>query len=267
MGIDNRDQPVDPAATGRRRFLATCGRNIAAIGAIVGSAVAARVKPASATPLCFLAGTKIRTATGERKIEDLAVGDLLPTVFGGLSPIQWIGTYRYKRSDPRKPWVRDVRPIRVARSALAPNVPHADLYLTQYHALLIDGALVPVRSLINGTTIACCSADEFDELAYFHIKLATHDVIHAEGAACESLQIVDEKASNFAAYFREFGMPPAPDRPCAPILAYTGGRSEVRSRLRSALAPWIDRRTKLDIIRDRLADRAAALREAETARV
>ena len=62
-------------------------------------------------------------------------------------------------------------------------------------------------------------------------------------------------------------MPLAPDRPCAPILAYTGGRSEVASRLRSALSPWIDRRSKLDVIRDRLADRAAALGDAETARI
>jgi hypothetical protein len=30
------------------------------------------------------------------------VGDLVPTVFGGISPIQWIGHYRFKRSNPTK---------------------------------------------------------------------------------------------------------------------------------------------------------------------
>ena len=39
---------------------------------------------------CFLKGTTIRTADGDRKIEDLAVGDLLPTVFGRMCPIQSI---------------------------------------------------------------------------------------------------------------------------------------------------------------------------------
>ena len=34
---------------------------------------------------CFLKGTKIQTVEGERKVEDLAIGDLLPTMFGGLA--------------------------------------------------------------------------------------------------------------------------------------------------------------------------------------
>jgi hypothetical protein len=44
--------------------------------------------------MCFLKGTKIQTAKGERKVEDLAIGDLLPTMFGGLRPVQWIGRYQ-----------------------------------------------------------------------------------------------------------------------------------------------------------------------------
>jgi Hint domain len=102
---------------------------------------------------CFLKGTTIRTADGNRKIEDLAVGDLLPTVFGGICAIQWIGHYPYKKSDQAKPWVKQVLPVRIARSALGPDMPHADLYVTKEHALLIDGVLVTAGSLINGTTI------------------------------------------------------------------------------------------------------------------
>lgn len=74
---------------------------------------------------CFLKGATIRTADGGRKIEDLAVGDLLPTDFGGVRPIHWIGRYPFKRRNPVKPWVKDVRPVRVARLALGPDVPHA----------------------------------------------------------------------------------------------------------------------------------------------
>ena len=168
---------------------------------------------------CFLKGTKILTAEGERKIEDLAIGDLLPTMFGGLRPVQWIGRYPVKKSDPSKPWAKDALPVRIARSALAPNVPHADLYVTAHHSMLIDGVLVPAEALINGATITRYEP-EGDELEFFHIKLESHDVIYAEGAPAETLLHVDESFVNFADYLRRYGTP-TDDARCAPIVHVT----------------------------------------------
>src|SRR6516164_4878562 len=108
-------------------------RNLIRIGAIVASAIIAKTMSAAARDRDDDDSDWDR----DRKIEDLAVGDLLPTIFGGISPIQWIGRYRFKRSDPTKRWVKDVLPIRVARSALGPDIPQPDLYVTQQHALLI----------------------------------------------------------------------------------------------------------------------------------
>ena len=176
------------------------------------------VHPGATGHSCFLRGTTIRTADGDKKIEDLAVGDLLPTVFGGMRPIQWIGRCRFRKRDPTKAWVKDVLPVRVARSALGPGVPHADLFVTKAHALLIDDVLVPVCNLINGTTIALYDARALDELEFFHIKLEAHDVIYAEGTPCETLRNVDENAVNFAEYLREYGPPVSDDAPCAPLL-------------------------------------------------
>jgi Hint domain len=59
--------------------------------------------------------------------------------------------------------------------------------------------------LINGTTITLYDADELDELEFFHIKLARHDVIYAEGAPWEALMNIDENAVNFAGYLRRHG--------------------------------------------------------------
>ena len=254
-------------------------RNLIKIGAMTASAIFAGVMktPASAAPpgppppgppgppgppppgppgptggpMCFLKGTRIRTADGDKKIEDLAVGDLLPAFFGGMCPIQWIGRYSFKRSDPTKGWVRDVLPVRVARSALGPDVPRADLCISRSHALFIDGVLVPVCNLINGTTITTYDASDLDELEYFHIKLQHHDVIYAEGAPCETLMIVDENAVNFADYLRQYGPSEIEDIRCAPWVGF-GRRVEIKSRFRSAISPWIDCREKLDIIRDEL---------------
>ncbi len=183
---------------------------------------------------------------------------MLPTVFGGICPIQWIGRYRFKRSNPTKAWVKDVLPIRVARSALGPDVPYADLYVTKTHAFLIDGVLVAAGNLINGTTITRYDARELDELEFFHIKLERHDVIYAEGAPCETLLNVDENAVNFAEYFREYGVTTT-ETPCAPLLRYGWRRGEIKSCFRSAISPLIDRRKTVDIIRDKLDARGIAL--------
>jgi hypothetical protein len=208
---------------------------------------------------CFLRGTTIRTAAGDRKVEDLAIGDLLPTMFGGMRPIQWIGRYPFKKSDPSRPWVKDALPVRIARSALASNVPDADLYVTKWHALFIDGVLVPAVNLINGTTITLYEAREYDELEYFHIKLESHDVIYAEGAPCETLLHVDEDAVNFAEYFRRYGATEKEEASCVPHLGYNGRRRELKSRFRSAVSPWLDCRQKFDVIRDCVEERGIAL--------
>jgi hypothetical protein len=213
---------------------------------------------------CFLKGTTIQTADGDRKVEDLAIGDLLPTVFGGTCPIQWIGRYRYRKSDPAKPWVRNVMPIRIARSALGPSVPHADLYISEQHALLIDGVLVAAGNLVNDTTITRYDAQELDQLEFFHIKLERHNAIYAEGAPTETLLAVDESAFNFAEYLRQYGPVTSEETPCAPVFRYSYRRGEIKSCFRSGIAPWIDRRQQADIIRDKLDERGIALlREAE----
>ena len=203
---------------------------------------------------CFLRGTNILTADGERSIEDLAIGDLLPTMSGAMRPVQWIGRYSVKKSDPARAWVKEALPVRIAQSALAPNVPHADLYVTSLHAVLIDGVLVPAEALINGSTVAR-HEPEGDEMEFFHIKLASHDVIYAEGAPAETLLHVDESFVNFAEYLRQYGTP-AEEVRCAPYVHVQGGRAELRSRMRSALSPWIDLRDRADVVRDRVEEGA-----------
>jgi hypothetical protein len=261
-------------------------RNLMRIGAIAGAALIAKAKTAGADDFdrdrdghwwrdwwrdrddrdrdqhdrqCFLKGTTVRTAEGDRKIENLAVGDWLPTFFGGRRRIQWIGRYKYRKSDPAKAWVRSISPIRIARSALGPDVPHRDLYVTETHALLIDGFLVQAGNLVNDATITRYDARDLDELEFFHIKLERHDVIYAEGAPTETLLEVDESAANFAEYFRQYRPVTAKETPCAPLLRYEYRRGEIKSCFRSAISPWIDRREPVDIIRDKLDARGIVL--------
>jgi len=156
-------------------------------------------------------------------------------------------------------WGEEIIPIRVKQSALGPNTPHRDLYLSRYHCLYIDGVLIPAVDLINGSTIARVDAIHLREIEYFHIKLDRHSVIYAEGAACETLQAVTAVNSDeleFEEYRRLYGEPSLPDEPAAPVLGYNGGRARLRGRIRSVVSHLIDIRSKLEIVRDDLRDRA-----------
>jgi Hint domain len=254
MNMTKDPENLSSGAQRTRRNIMKIGVILASSAVAVGSAHAVTCSACGILAKCFLKGTKIQTAEGERKVEDLAIGDLLPTMFGGLRPVQWIGRYPIKKSDPSKPWVKDALPVRIACSALAPDVPHADLYVTAAHCVLIDGVLVPAEALINGTTITRYEALEYDELEFFHIKLETHDVIYAEGAPAETLADVNESAVNFAEYFRRYGTPTTEEARCAPLV-HIGGRRELKSRFRSALSPWIDLRNQADVVRDQLEER------------
>ena len=190
---------------------------------------------------CFLRGTQILTRDGYRPIESLAVGEAVVTRFGGMTPIKAIDTFTLGREAGG--WVGPSRPVRVKRGALGENMPAVDLCLTASHAVFVDGFLVPAGDLVNGASIVFETADGKDTLDFFHIALEQHDVITADGALCESLR------------------DPAVE-PCVPLLGFNGGRSEVRSRLRSAFSLVVDRRQPIDVIRDELEDRALALAEA-----
>jgi hypothetical protein len=227
----------------------------AAVAMVGGRAHAGR--PHIPAGQCFLRGTRISTLAGECRVEDLRIGDMVPTVFGGTRPIEWIGRFRRTRRDVSKPWVEDARPVRIAPSALAPGIPSNDLFVTQGHALLIDRVLIPAGSLVNDATISLYPADEHSEMEFFHIKLESHDVILAEGAPCETLLRVDETMSNFSTYPRKSGATEARDGYCAPVEG-NGLQTEFMTMVRKLLTPWRGPR-QLDLIRARLKARAMTL--------
>jgi Hint domain len=72
---------------------------------------------------CLLKGTRISTPSGERMVEDLLIGDEVLTLSGSKA-VKWIGYGKYT-SDLNRPWQASVMPIRVARAAIADQVPIA----------------------------------------------------------------------------------------------------------------------------------------------
>ncbi len=135
---------------------------------------------------CFREGTLIATPEGERPVEAIAAGDLVlahDAGGGALAPrpVIWAG---YRRVDAKRhPNPVKIYPVRVAAHAFGPGLPARDLFLSPDHALLLDGALIPVKLLINGGSIARVPVAS---VTYYHLELAEHAVLLAEGIEAES---------------------------------------------------------------------------------
>jgi hypothetical protein len=212
---------------------------------------------------CFLAGTRVLTPDGEVAIETLRIGDMIVTKDGSAKAIRWVGKMTFERDG--QPWTAGVMPIRIQKGALGNDCPHSDLYVSRSHMLYLEGVLIPAGDLVNGSTIAAVDV-EAERLEYFHIELDQHDVLFAEGVACETLLArvgLHSAFDNADEYVTLYGaLPSVETLPCAPIVAQGGRRGALASRLRSALAPVVDIRNRADIVRDELDERALRARAA-----
>ena len=133
-------------------------------------------------PPCFARGTRILTDCGAVAVERLEVGHRLVTASGGLRPIQWLG-HRAFDDCRRHPNPRAVWPVRVSAGAFGDAQPSRDLWLSPDHSVAVEGALIPIRFLINGRSIAQV---ETATVEYWHVELDEHDILIAEGLTAES---------------------------------------------------------------------------------
>jgi hypothetical protein len=132
------------------------------------------------TPVCFASGTLIRTVRGEIAVETLEIGDKVVTASGVAQRIVWIGHKRIERPSPEQ------QPVRVMAGAFGEHLPSRDLRLSHGHAVCVEAVgevLVPVGVLVNDATVV---REEVAEVTYWHVELESHDVLLAEGLACES---------------------------------------------------------------------------------
>ena len=144
----------------------------------------------NATLACFLRGTKIMTIKGPIAVESLATGDVVTLSAGGAGRISWIGERGINcglHPDPETVW-----PVQIAAGAFGPGLPERDLYLSPDHAIFVNDVLVPVKHLMNGTSIAQA---KLDRVQYFHLELERHEVILAEGLPVESYLDTGDRAN------------------------------------------------------------------------
>jgi hypothetical protein len=214
--------------------------------------------------MCVLRGTAIRTERGAVAVEQLAVGDRVLTQSGAFRPIKGIGRTVH-RNEAGSAWDESIAPVRIARSAIAANVPERDLCVSPEHAFFFDGHLIPAKLLVNGVSITQDAPTERDIIDYYHIVLDRHDVMYAEGAAVESLQLADVRQVEAFDEYRSDGSTLVAMAAFAPLLGYHGGRQEAVALARLAVSPFVDVRDRVQIVYDRLAARAKLLTAGEGA--
>ncbi len=135
------------------------------------------------TQPCFVKSTRIRTPEGETRVEDLMIGQSVMTLSGNAQAVKWVGRHAY---DPRFLTARpEALPVLIRRGALEDGIPHRDLYVSELHALYLDGWLVEARLVENGRSIQR-QRRWSGPLEYFHVELDRHNVIYAEGAPAET---------------------------------------------------------------------------------
>jgi T5SS/PEP-CTERM-associated repeat protein len=174
---------------GSLTFIDKSDSSISAAAANEAAAAAAQINALASLP-CFAAGTRIATTDGWVAVEDLVVGDQVQTAHGPCEPIVWVGSRTVDCARHLRP--ETVRPVRVSAGAFGENVPLRDLYLSPDHAVFVNGALVPVKLLIDGTGITQVKRDY---VTYHHVELPEHTVILAEGLTVESYLGTGDRAN------------------------------------------------------------------------
>ncbi|MFS2150339.1 Hint domain-containing protein [Rhizobium sp. Rhizsp42] len=210
---------------------------------------------------CLLRGTLIATPSGEVAIEDLRLGDLVETISGDAKPIRWIGRQTFRKSVAS--WHPTVMPVRISKGALDDGMPSQDLYISAGHALYVDGALVRVKDLINGSSIVLALPDGRETVEYYNVLLDSHDVVIADGTPVETFQLRGSDYESFDNFVELEKLYPAERRPrmapYAPVVGEESGRQHLKALLLLSVSPIVPLRDPFKTVSRRISSRVGEL--------
>lgn len=147
-------------------------------------------------PPCFVQGTRILTPDGERRVEDLRVGEPVVTLDKGSVALLHLSrrelTTTHLAENPRH------GPIRVPRQVFTGDAEDGDLFVSPQHRLLIRSmiaermfgareVLAPAAQLLGYKGIE--RADLSTPVAYCHLIFDHHAIVIANGIESESLYL------------------------------------------------------------------------------
>lgn len=196
-GEDLRGEPIVVITTedGGRYFFLPNGVSEATMDAFPnGAHDLDAVDPDVDVPVCFVAGTMIRTPAGEVPVETLRPGNMVSSVDGRSLRLLWMARRRMGFAELLlEP---EFRPICLPANLLGLGYPDRDLWLSPQHRFLFSGwqAELLFRNTEVFLPAASCrelpglpSPDVAAGVAYYHLMFDRHEVIYANNLPCESL--------------------------------------------------------------------------------
>ena len=143
---------------------------------------------------CFTPGTLIATPKGERKVEDLEIGDRVITRDNGLQEIRWVGRRDLEGQELLQ--AKHLKPVLIRAGALGRGLPEQDLLVSPNHRVLINNeksalyfedreVLVAAKHL---TDLEGVDAVDTDDVTYIHFMFDQHEVVLSNGSWTESFQ-------------------------------------------------------------------------------
>ncbi len=143
---------------------------------------------------CFTPGTRIATPKGERKVEELQVGDRVITRDNGIQEIRWVGARDMSGADLER--AAHLKPVLIRQGALGNDLPERDMMVSPNHRVLVANdktalyfeereVLVAAKHLtgLDGVDIV-----DVSHTTYIHIMFDQHEVVLSDGAWTESFQ-------------------------------------------------------------------------------
>lgn len=150
---------------------------------------------------CFVAGTRIATPDGPRRVETLVPGDRVVLATGGSAPVLWHGQRSLSAAElaSQPGW----RPVCLKAGHHGAT---ADLFLSPQHAVAVD---LPEagRALIRASHLAAMGwgariALGQRKVTYHHLLLPQHSLLLAEGVVAESLYPGPQALLGFSPFAR-----------------------------------------------------------------
>ncbi|WP_299725547.1 Hint domain-containing protein [uncultured Tateyamaria sp.] len=150
-------------------------------------------------PVCLGEGTYVETPDGPRCIETLRSGDLVMTLDHGPQPILHVlsETIAFRDRNDRQ------KPILIARGALGPGLPFAEMCASPQHRVLVNSpatggeALVAAVKLVGRKGVRRMRGCR--HITYFNLLLRQHELILANGCPVETLLLTPYSLLKLAA--------------------------------------------------------------------